>query len=161
VTGENSSCAKNSATFAERPPALQITYSVADRSISSRRAGTSPIKMCCASAGVAAFPFIVLAHIQQHRARPEFGGQLSDGCLGDRRSPLTPSISACTDRPRDNPCQLSTGIHSFHRFIHKCPGPAASVLLHVFALDSAAGLWITDRRNRFVIYSRTCPSANS
>src|SRR6202012_3899249 len=38
------------ATLAERPPALQTTYSVADRSISSSRAGTSPIGMCRAAA---------------------------------------------------------------------------------------------------------------
>src|ERR1700733_1618319 len=40
LTGSNPLRASSWATFAERPPALQMTYNVADRSISASRAAT-------------------------------------------------------------------------------------------------------------------------
>jgi hypothetical protein len=161
LMGSKPSRARNSATFAERPPALQMTYRVADRSISPRRPGTSPIGMCCAAA---AWP-------RRHSSSSRTSSNTADGPKSAGRSvmvicaingsELTVSILARTRKRRDALGPAKTGYPQFPQVYPQGAADAGSALPHVLAPESSVRLCITGDRNRFVIDSPPGQSANS
>ena len=161
LIGSKPSRAKNSATFADRPPALQMTYSVADRSISSSRAGTWPIGMCFA---VAAWP---RCHSSSSRTTsntvfgPNSAGSSPMVVWAIGGSELTPSILACPGELREDRRPAKTGYTQFPQVYPQAAPAAISAFRHGYAAARARQLWITRDRNRIVIDSPTRGSANS
>ena len=151
LMGSNPSRARNSATFAERPPALQMTYSVADRSISSARRGTSPIGMCWAAA---AWP---RCHSSFSRTSsntvdgPNSAGRSATAVCVINGSELTLSILARATKQRDAPGPAKPGYPQFPQVYPQAVAGGDRASLHVLGRASSARLWITGDRNQFVI----------
>jgi hypothetical protein len=114
---------------------------VADRSISSSRAGTSPIGMCRASAAWPRFHSSFSRTSSNTEPGPNSAGRSVMVVCAIDGSASTVLILARADGRAKTGVQLPTGIHSFHRFIHRPPRRADT---HAGASHGRGGRAVVD-----------------